>query len=305
MKRNIKSFMVMSVAVFCSVTMISCDSGPNSELSEDLTVADRLDLSNPLATVTMPKRLIEGDIISHNLDAGSLLIARGFTEGFDNFEEIVVDSTGSITVREGNSSIPNYNYIYDQNGVFDLARENGYDLSVSNGALRTDFEARMDALQDSSVADFGSLAEVIEDENSDIDELNDVLVVALEAVGFLGNDQGDSANFGTFPDEVATNTVFRRFRSIAYTPTSTNSEVSSTGIIRGTMTITDTYINVRILSGDERGRRVSVEPSFRVVNINNIDDDDDGDNLDRGVTFSGLIQSTEVSNGNFILELNN
>jgi hypothetical protein len=56
------------------------------------------------------------------------------------------------------------------------------------------------------------------------------------------------------------------------------------------MLVTDYYINVRILFGDDRGRRISVEPAFRKS-------DEDV------VTFSGLLQGIEQSAGTFSITL--
>ncbi|MGJ8655550.1 MAG: hypothetical protein ACSHX6_03790 [Akkermansiaceae bacterium] len=279
--------------------LTSCDSGPvDTGGASSFDLGNRYDeetlTANAGAVVEMPQFLLEGDAFTHDVIVSDLFIGDlteyglGFQAGDD---PIIVDSAGQISNAEGDSLTPNVDYIYEPDtGSFRLSEQNSFQANLGAEAIRNTFEEKMEEIEAVPFAQIGSLAQAIAG-NFTSEEAARIYEVAIESIGLIASD-GGTLSFATFGGEIVTDTTVRIFRNITYTPTSTNSTLLETGQISGTVTITDSIINIRVLlPHDGRGRVLALEPSG-ATSVNGVI-----------VDYSGIITNTVSHFGTFTLDL--
>ncbi len=300
MSKNITSLLTASAMMAIPLlSLTSCDSEPpNTGGSSTFELGNRYDQDtlavNPAGTVEMPAFLLQGDSFTHNVVVVDPLRIE-YGQGFQASDPaIIVDGAGQISTAEGDSLSVNVGYIYEpDSGSFALSEQNSFPANFGNEAIRDDFENRMEAIENVPFAQIGSLAEAISGQFTG-DEAARIYEVAIESIGLISSDVGPTSIF-TLGGEIVTNTTVRIRRRIAYEPTSTNGTLLSTGEITGNVTITDTYVDVRVLlPHDNRGRVLALEPTTAITNIltGNI------------IEYNGIITYVESHVGTFNLTLN-
>lgn len=288
-------FKILAMSTMIALPLIgltSCDSGEidNADSSAfDLGARyDEAELqASPASTAVMPQFLLAGDTFLHNVPFGGIVQEYGL--GFqDSDGEIIVDSAGQISTIEGDSVTPNTGYIYDPDNLgFVLQEQNAFPGNFTVEGIRNNFEARMEAIELVPFAQIGSLADAILGDFTSA-EASRIYEVAVESIGLVGSDRGQFS-FATLGGENLTDATVRISRTITYAPSSTNATLLSTGQIRGTVTIEDEIVNLRVLlPHDGRGRVLALEPASAVRNNNTI------------VDYNGIVVNTVRNSGSFV-----
>ena len=263
------------------VLLTSCDSGPvNTGGESDFDLGTRFDADTLAASsgekAEMPPFLLEGDSFEHDvnfvfptlvvnsfspflpeefLDVATEEYGRGFQFGDP---AIIVNAAGQISNTEGEGVTDNVNYIYDPDTFsFSLTEQNSFP-ALGETALRQDFEAQLEAIENVALGGAGSLASIIEDGGTDINspESSNIIEAAIESIGLVASDQGAISTLNP-PQTRSTNVTARIDRTIRYEPTSTNAELMEFGEITGNVFIEDTIGDVVVINFDERNDVVS------------------------------------------------
>ncbi len=309
---NLTKKIAIISATALSVSFFSgCDSDTplNSNIFDILELDSRYDAQfladNATIVAKMPANLISSDVITYSIDTVPLNLSTTFAE--NNVPPPKTDGLADWQLQPLNSgaiSIEGRRYVYTGNN----SSVNSATISMSpadriNGPV---FDAGMASIAFTGAGISQSLSTVLTTNKYPVDSasifsLNDeekeAIRLAVKNLGYVAVDmpnanavgRGSQINNGIRTVQVdVENIVVLNDRRITHTVTSTNAEILSTGIVRGTFEIIDTYYDLALeaQSGDSY---------YRVI-------------IARNPTFSSNLQLQSIQpreTGTFELKMNN
>lgn len=283
-----KKIAIISATALSATFFSGCDSDTplNSNTFNILELDSRYDTQfltdNSTLTAKMPANLISSDVITYTIDPSLTDTAEHFAR--NNVPAPKTDGLGDWQLQPLNSgaiSIEGRRYVYTGNNS--SVNSATISMSPADRIIGPVFDSGMASIAFTGAGISQSLSTVLTTNKYPVDSASifnlnadekEAIRLAVKNLGYVAVDmpfanaigRGSQTNNGirTVQVDVA-NIVVLNDRTITHTVTSTNAEILSTGIVRGTFQIIDTYYDLALeaQSGDSYYRVIIARlPTF-------------------------------------------